>query len=334
MAKLDRVAVCVALTGTLLSSVAYGDDAAKCEAAKLKIAGKYEFCRAKAWAKEAKAGNTGTPDFTKCDPAFSAKWSAAETKGNGQCPTIGDEGSIQLRIAGDTLDLAVLMSGAIVPVCGNGVIEGGEVCEFNNLNGQTCQSQGFVGGQLSCKVGTCVFDTSGCFATRFVDNGDGTVTDHKTGLQWEQKDNLDMMANFADPHDADNGYTWSAHSPAADGSVYTDFLATLNNGVSEFGTGPVTGCFAGHCDWRLPSMLELQDIVDGTQGNCGGGSGACIDPAFGPTWVDIDFGYGSATTLSYAPALTWTVNFLSGETDVSFFSKPNYFHFRAVRGGS
>jgi hypothetical protein len=39
---------------------------------------------------------------------------------------------------------------------------------------------------------------------RFLDNGDGTVSDLNTGLQWEQKDNLDAVANLSDPHDADN----------------------------------------------------------------------------------------------------------------------------------
>lgn len=48
----------------------------------------------------------------------------------------------------------------------------------------------------------------GGVGSRFVDNGDGTVTDHQTGLQWEKKQNLDDVTDFADPHDADNYYTW------------------------------------------------------------------------------------------------------------------------------
>jgi hypothetical protein len=48
------------------------------------------------------------------------------------------------------------------PVCGNGIIEAGEVCDGANLGGETCQSQGFTGGTLACN-GTCTgFDTSGC----------------------------------------------------------------------------------------------------------------------------------------------------------------------------
>jgi hypothetical protein len=150
----------------------------------------------------------GAPDFTKCDPAFSAKWSAAETKGNGQCPTTGDQASIQTRITTDSGDLAVLLSGGSVSVCGNWVVESGEECDLGNLNGQTCQTKGFVGGgQLSCTVGTCVFDTSGCFATQFVDNGDGTVTDHLTGLQWEKKTGtVGNVANPNDPHDVNTTY--------------------------------------------------------------------------------------------------------------------------------
>jgi hypothetical protein len=44
--------------------------------------------------------------------------------------------------------------------------------------------------------------------TRFVDNGDGTVTDLQTGLQWEQKTTaVGSGVNLADPHDVDNTYS-------------------------------------------------------------------------------------------------------------------------------
>src|SRR5215470_10946369 len=71
--------------------------------------------------------------------------------------------------------------------CGDGIVEGGEDCNVGTLNGATCQSEGFAGGTLTCGTG-CAFDTSKCFPTRFVDNGDGTITDHQTRLQWEKKD--------------------------------------------------------------------------------------------------------------------------------------------------
>ncbi len=48
------------------------------------------------------------------------------------------------------------------PVCGNGVIETGEVCDGSNLGGETCVSQGFSGGTLACNGSCTGFDTSGC----------------------------------------------------------------------------------------------------------------------------------------------------------------------------
>jgi hypothetical protein len=278
-----------------------------CEAAKLKIAGQYDFCQLKAQATAVKTG--GMPDYSKCNTKFGQKWMAVETAGNGMCPTTGDAASIQTRITTDSGDLAVLLSGGSVSVCGDGVIEAGEQCDFNNLNGKTCQTQGFAGGTLTCGPG-CAFDTSGCFATRFVDNGDGTVTDHQTGLQWEQKDNFDSIANSSDPHDADNQYSWSASGTAADGTAYTDFLSRLNSGGSIDGvvSTPITGCFAGHCDWRLPTIVELQTITDFTQGECGGGSGACIDAVFGPTQT---YAYWSNTSVFGLEANAWGVDFSS-----------------------
>src|SRR5215468_1884914 len=52
---------------------------------------------------------------------------------------------------------------------------------------------------------------SGCAAgqPRFVDNGDGTITDHRTGLMWEKKDGLNGRPNEVDLHDADNTYQWA-----------------------------------------------------------------------------------------------------------------------------
>ncbi|HBL27916.1 MAG TPA: peptidase S8 [Acidobacteria bacterium] len=49
------------------------------------------------------------------------------------------------------------------PVCGNAIRESGEACDGNDLGGQTCQSQGFAGGSLSCN-GDCTLNTSGCTA--------------------------------------------------------------------------------------------------------------------------------------------------------------------------
>nr|MBA4405106.1 hypothetical protein [Nanoarchaeum sp.] len=50
---------------------------------------------------------------------------------------------------------------SVVNPCGNGAIDSGEQCDGSNLNGQTCISQDFGGGSLSC-TNLCVFNTSLC----------------------------------------------------------------------------------------------------------------------------------------------------------------------------
>src|SRR5262249_55765309 len=85
---------------------------------------------------------------------------------------------------------------------------------------------------------------STCDGARYVDNGDGTVTDKLTGLQWEKK------TDDASVHDRDDRYSWGAGGAGAAGTAYTSFLAALNG-----------ACFAGHCDWRLPTLTELQTIL-------------------------------------------------------------------------
>ena len=47
------------------------------------------------------------------------------------------------------------------PVCGDGVREGAEACDGNDLGGQTCIGLGYSGGVLACAV-DCSFDESGC----------------------------------------------------------------------------------------------------------------------------------------------------------------------------
>jgi hypothetical protein len=52
------------------------------------------------------------------------------------------------------------------PLCGNGVIDPGEECDGENLNGKTCLTvdipSPFVGGVLRCSSTRCIFDVSGC----------------------------------------------------------------------------------------------------------------------------------------------------------------------------
>jgi hypothetical protein len=93
---------------------------------------------------------------------------------------------------------------------------------------------------------------------RFVDNGDGTVSDRHTRLVWDKKTGTVGTPNPSDVHDMNNTYTWSSGT-APDGTAYATFLATLNNCASPDGT-TFTGGFAGYCDWRLPSSAELLEL--------------------------------------------------------------------------
>lgn len=128
---------------------------------------------------------------------------------------------------------------------------------------------------------------------RIVDNGDGTVTDRRTGLMWEKK------ALDGGLHDLRDAYTWSETGTAPDGSAFTEFLPALNACVSEDATS-VTGGFAGYCDWRLPNIAELRTILDCRFGN------PCIDPNFG---ISNGASYWSSTTTTDSSDDAWSVDF-------------------------
>jgi hypothetical protein len=168
---------------------------------------------------------------------------------------------------------------------------------------------------------------------RYGDNGDGTVTDYDTGLQWEQKNGAGGGVNLSNPHDVDNVYDWSSDSAttAMSGTVFTDFLTRLNN--CSFAPGIVINLagFAFHCDWRLPTLGELKTIVDETQGFCGGaGSGVCIDPIFGPTAAAFHW---SSTTDTDNLSDAWGVFFGDGVVIDNTKTNATTNHARAVRGG-
>jgi len=109
--------------------------------------------------------------------------------------------------------------------------------------------------------------------TRFVDNGDGTITDKATGLMWVQ-DGTGAGCN--------NGAT-----------------LTWNNAI-DWAEGLT---FATYSDWRLPNVKELQSIVDY------GRVSPAIDPVFTNTQSDL---YWSSTTYAGGSGYAWVVDFLDG----------------------
>jgi hypothetical protein len=262
-------------------------DEDKCEVSKLKTVASYASCRLKADA--AAISKSLTVDYSKCVEKIDSKFPTIETNAEGACNPNGN--LVEIRDLTDEYEemVAFLLSGVTTTTttttttlppptgeCGDGFIDAGEDCDVGNLNSNTCATEGFFNGTLACNPG-CTLDTSGCNATRFEDNG-LTVLDHQLNLEWEKKGSQNGAANLADPHDADNTYTWAASGSVQSGTLYSDFLFKLN-GVVDHATTTTSLCFAAHCDWRVPTIDELKSITVA----CGGGGPCVADALFLPT---------------------------------------------------
>jgi len=106
---------------------------------------------------------------------------------------------------------------------------------------------------------------------KFVDNGDGTISDLATGLMWLQDDSGEAM-------------------------LWEDALSYAENFE-----------FASYDDWRLPDVKELQSIVDYSRSPATTNS-AAIDPLFNCTQIvneagqdDFPWYYSSTTHANSSP---------------------------------
>src|SRR5262249_45810424 len=215
-------------------------------------------------------------------------------------------------------------------------------------------------------------------ADHFVDNGDGTITDTQTGLLWEKKDQGGGL------HDANARFPWAGICTDDNGVPCTgvdceycqpDAAAASTCSAA---TGGAMGCapcggtatckpinglttvwqwlnqlnaagFAGHGDWRIPTVgrdggaVQLETIVDTSVSGCGSGV-PCVPPAFntgcvsGCTATGCSCSqaerYWSATsivgTLPFPSA--WGEFFFTGE--VIAVDKASAFFVRAVRSAA
>jgi len=154
------IATAAALFLAIASPAVAADPAVKCESGKLKESAKYSSCRLKAEAKGLQ--KSIAPDYSKCESKFADKWSKIETKaGLGACPSEGDLIDMDARITTDAAEVATLLAGGSLPVCGDDFAEGNESCDGTDLSGADCLSLGFASGTLACTPG-CGFDVSGC----------------------------------------------------------------------------------------------------------------------------------------------------------------------------
>ena len=127
-----------------------------------------------------------------------------------------------------------------------------------------------------------------------VDNGDGTVTGISTGLMWQQE--------WGDVN-SDGESAWNDEATWQQALQYCENLK-----------------LAGHSDWRLPNIRELQSIADH------GRWAPAIDPVFssrGRHWA--------STSLAFRPDYAWLVDFFHGYAMVEEKVYHNYV--RAVRTG-
>ena len=120
----------------------------------------------------------------------------------------------------------------------------------------------------------CVRENSTYGINDFADNGDGTISDHATGLMWAQDDS---------GIDTPDGLNWEEALAWVESQNAANYL--------------------GYSDWRMPSIKELQSIIDYSR-SPGTTDSAAIDALFNATAIineagETDYGfYWSGTTHS------------------------------------
>lgn len=294
--------------------------AEKCETSKNKEAGKYAYCRQKAEAKFATTGDGAarTTALQKCLDKYSAKWPGLEDKAvaaGGACPSTGDQTAIQQLLDETTDDVASRLGGGPAAGCSADLAACLVACPAPGgaplRTGQT-QCWNSSGSVIPCAGTGHDGELQKGLARAYVDNGDGTITDARTGLMWEK------LSDDGSIHDKDTAYTWA--------DAFATKVATLNGG----------GGFAGYTDWRVPNVNELQSIVNY------GAENPAVSPAFNTGCVASctvtscsctqSGGYWSSSTYQFGPQNAWGVNF--GDGGVGAGNETGNLYVRAVRGGS
>ena len=148
----------------------------------------------------------------------------------------------------------------------------------------------------------------------FIDNGNGTVTDARTGLVWLKN---------ANPCDYKNWYEAGT------------YCASLANGQAGLTDGSVAG------DWRLPSIEELEGIGTDPPITYCIDDPSCTYMECPVTWTKPgtpftgvqSYYYWSGTSYAYSTDYAWYV--YMGNGNVFYISKSDYYvYVWPVRGGN
>jgi hypothetical protein len=163
-------------------------------------------------------------------------------RGGGAAALCGDVNGDGARDISDVIYLCSnLFLGGPEPVCSDS-------CCFPDTGQMKCYTTG--GEEIDC-TDTIHPRQDGLYQTgcpmedRFVENGNGTVTDTCTGLMWQK-----MTAQPGSTYDPEgNGYmTWKQ------ALAYCSSLGVIPGTDQRFDG-------AGYVDWRLPSVHELQLLI-------------------------------------------------------------------------
>jgi hypothetical protein len=281
-----RVVIALAVAAFPLIAAA-ATPAQTCQSNKNKAAGKYDYCRQKAEARFALTGDDAqlTASLQKCLDQYNAKWPLLESKATaagGACPSTGDQAAIQGVTDAHTANVAAELAGGALQ----------KPQHFPATGQTTCSDTS--GAAISCAGTGQDGETQAGTPLAYTDNGDGTITDQNTGLVWEK---LSMDGSV---HDVGNVYSWSG--------AFVSHVEILNSAH-----------FAGHNDWRLPNIRELESIVD-----YGSQQSVPISPIFstpcdpGCTVLTcscvVGAFYWSSTSFQSPPAFAWGLNFGYGNT--------------------
>lgn len=147
---------------------------------------------------------------------------------------------------------------------------------------------------------------------RWLEHGDGTVTDLNSGLQWEMKSETDV----------DYSYVWDG--PGFGVLEYVHYLNWTHWDL----TGPPPHCKGGRCDWRMPTMQELRTLIEP---NCVTAPCTTIP---GATATGEGAYYWSSSGHIHFPGFVWGANLDSGSIHLIplYSGTSEAYHIRAVRG--